>query len=119
MKTKAYWLTIGALAVAAAVLWTYNKAHADGLVTNVYASNSPTDTVVKSTILDNSKYPDIVVKIECEGSDISDMVSTCATLMREQCPDGGTITELGETPVGVLPAQIEITIACRHEASGT
>lgn len=122
MKTTAYCLTICAAALAVAALWLYNgeKAHAaDVTTTNIYASDTGTDTVAKSTILDNSRYPDIIVKIECSGSDVDDMVSQCAELLRATCPDGGTVKEAGETPVGVIPARVEVVVACRHEPSNS
>lgn len=116
MKTIAYWLTLSALIMAIAVLWAYNgvKANADTR-TYAYVSDSGTDTTVRTTTLDSTDYPNIVTKIECAGSDVNDMISTCAKALRELCPDGGIVRELGETPAGVLPARIELTIACRHE----
>lgn len=119
MKTTAYWLTLCATALAVVVLWTLHsvQANAADLTTVTYVSTQPTDTTVRSTILDNTSYPEIVARLECSGSDISDMVSSCATALRSLCPDGGTVKELGETPAGVIPARIEIVVACRHEPS--
>lgn len=114
MKTTAYWCFICATALAIAALWMFNadKAQADALS---YVSTGSTDTVVTSTITDKSKYPDIVATLECSGSDIDDMIDQCRATLNALCPGGGTISDLGETEVGVLPARIAMTVSCRHE----
>jgi hypothetical protein len=114
MKTTAYWLTICAIALAIAALWLYNgQAQADSY--SYVAASTGTDTVVKSTILDNTEYPKIVAQLDCSGTDINDMVGQCSAALRELCPDGGEVQAMGETPAGVLPAKIRLLIACKHE----
>lgn len=121
MKTTAYWCFICATALAIAALWFYNggQAQAADFTTTTYVSTAPTDTVVKSTILDSSRYPEVTAKLECAGTDVSDMVRSCATALNELCPDGGTVNSMGETPPGVLPARIEVTIVCLRETPGS
>lgn len=118
MKTTAYWCFICAAALAVAALWLYNgeQARADTR-TYTYASGTGTDTSVRTTTIDSTDYPNVVSKLECSGSDVGDMISTCAKALRELCPDGGVIKEARETVEGVLPARIELTVICRHEPS--
>lgn len=115
MNRIAHWLVYGALITAIAVLWNVNKTSADTLA---YTATGTGDTEVKTTIIDNSAYPDILAVLQCSGSDINDMINACGTALRELCPDGGTLKQARESAVGVLPARIELLVACRHEATG-
>lgn len=114
MKTTAYWCFICTVTLAVAALWLFSadKAQADTLS---YTSTSSTDTVITSTITDNSSYPNITANLDCSGSDIDDMITQCRQALQALCPDGGTVSDLGETGPGVLPARIVMTLACRHE----
>ena len=117
MNTTRYWLTICAMSLVIAALWFYNgqQAKADSLSYYMVGNN---DTVVKSTITDNSQYPEIVARLSCSGSDVSDMIEQCRIALHTLCPDGGIVSDLGETGPGVLPAQIAMTLKCRHEPAG-
>lgn len=115
MDRIAHWLVYGALITAIAVLWNFNKASADTVAYTVAGSG---DTETKTTIIDNSSYPDIVAVLQCSGSDINDMINACGAALRELCPGGGTIKEARGSAEGVLPARVELVVACRHEATG-
>ena len=108
MKITAKFLMICAAVLACMALWSYNKAHADTYV------STETGTSVTTTVLDSAAG---IVKLDCEGTNISDMISECRKALVKACPEGGTVKEMGETPEGVLPAQVMLVVACRHESA--
>lgn len=111
MNRIAHYLVYAAIITAIAVLWFYNGSVARADTVTYVSQGAVSDTVVEATILDNSRYPDILASLKCSDSDIGDMVSSCRAKLNELCPDGGTVKEMGETPAGVLPARIEIVVA--------
>lgn len=113
-KIGMYLLYVAAMLMAATALWSFNAAEAaEQEITRTDVSvGVMNDTTIATTVLDNSAYPDIVARLECSGSDIPDMIAACRTALEKLCPDGGSVSEMGETPEGALPAKIMFVIAC-------
>lgn len=72
-------------------------------------------STITTTILDNSKYPEILVAIKCTGDTVDGVVTPCRAELLKQCPDGGTVEAMAETPEGVRPLGIQLIVRCFHE----
>jgi hypothetical protein len=72
-------------------------------------------TTIRTTILDNTKYPEIVVQLICMGDSVDGVVTPCRAELLKQCPDGGNVLHLEETPEGVVPMGIALVVRCVHE----
>ena len=83
------------------------------------ATTTQTDgtSTVRTTILDNSKYPEIVVQLICMGDSPDAVVTPCRAELLKQCPDGGDVLSIEETPEGVTPMGIALVVRCVHEPS--
>ena len=74
-------------------------------------------TTIRTTILDNTKYPEIVVQLICMGDSVDGVVTPCRAELLKQCPDGGNVLHIEETPEGVTPMGIALVVRCVHEPS--
>lgn len=115
----AFFLAILAFALAAIALY---GSHAEANVTpppdeQVTTTQTFGATTIKTTILDNSKYPEILVALECTGDNVDAVVTPCRAELLKQCPDGGNVEAIAETPVGVMPMGIHLIVRCVHEPS--
>jgi hypothetical protein len=119
MKTTRYWLTIVSFALAILATWAYYADQASAAAPEPGATITKTvgTSTVRTTILDNSKYPEIVVKLECTGDTVDGVVTPCRAELLAQCPDGGDVVAIAETPEGVTPLGIMLVVRCIHEPS--
>lgn len=114
-KLIAVWLAVFALALAGLALFT---KPADAAVPDTSTvTTTAGDTVVKATILDGSKWPEVLLSLECTGTEVDSVVTECRKALLAWCPDGGNIEAIAETPEGVLPLGIALVVRCVHEPS--
>ena len=77
------------------------------------------DTVVHMEMVDDSKYPDVVFKLGCSGTDVDDVVARCVAERDRLCPVGGKIIVVAQSPDGVTPIAALFLVACRRVPSST